>query len=106
MFIPQDLEQVQMLTPPELKQWMQQADKPLLIDVRSPEMHKKDSLGGENIPLEIFGSTINQLDPDQAIVIYCQKGVKSFNAANLLIKADFSCVYSLTGGVESWLRTQ
>ncbi|MRX27997.1 rhodanese-like domain-containing protein [Kangiella sp. HZ709] len=105
MFEPKESEQVQYIEPLELKQWLSQSDKPLLIDVRDANHHLEFNLGGDNISIYEFASQINQLDPDQMVVIYCQVGQKSFNAASLLIQSDFSSVYSLKGGIEAWRKT-
>lgn len=103
-FLSQESEQVQFIEPSELKQWLAQADSPDLIDVRDSEAYQNFNIGGENIPLTEFSSSVNRLDPDQPVVIVCQLGQKSFNAASLLIMADFSSVYSLKGGLEAWNR--
>ncbi len=108
----QESDTVQLINPQQLKQWASQQDAPLVIDVRNGEEHEADkallSFAKaeilKNIPITEFGSHINQLDPDQPIVTICQVGQKSFNAASLLIQADFSCVYSLHGGMEALKR--
>lgn len=105
-FVPNEEESVQFIEPQQLAQWLSQDDLPLLIDVRSQEHHQAFNLGGQHLAIEEFASHINQLDPDEPVVIYCQVGQKSFNAASLLIQSDFSCVYSLKGGIEAWLRQQ
>lgn len=109
----QESETVQLISPEQLKQWASQQDAPLVIDVRNEDEHKTDQLllqfvideSLKNIPITEFGSHINQLDPDQPLVLVCQVGQKSFNAASLLIQADFSCVYSLHGGMEALKRS-
>ena len=108
----QESDTVQLINPQQLKQWASQQDAPLVIDVRNVEEHEVDKAllsfakaeSLKNIPITEFGSHINQLDPDQPIVTICQVGQKSFNAASLLIQADFSCVYSLHGGMEALKR--
>ncbi len=113
----QESEEVQLISPQDLRQWVSQSDAPLLIDVRDKSNHVADkeqlvSLSisqkaeVENIPITEFGSHINQLDPDQPLVLVCQVGQKSFNAASLLIQADFACVYSLHGGMEALKRSE
>lgn len=103
-FIPKEEAVVQFIEPSEMAQWLKQNNSPRIIDVREKDKHQEFNLGGENISILKFASHINDLDPDEPIVIYCQIGQKSFNAASLLIQADFSCVYSLKGGVVAWHR--
>ncbi|WP_417445509.1 rhodanese-like domain-containing protein [Kangiella sp.] len=111
----QESEAVQLISPQDLKQWSSQSDAPLLIDVRDESDYGADqellaSLSQEsriqNIPITEFASHINQLDPDQPLVLVCQVGQKSFNAASLLIQADFSSVYSVHGGIEAVKRVE
>ncbi|NVJ68570.1 MAG: rhodanese-like domain-containing protein [Gammaproteobacteria bacterium] len=102
--MPQESEAVQFIDPQELALWLTQDNVPLLVDVREEDKHQAFNLGGDNISVLEFASHINQLDPDEPIVLYCQVGQKSFNAATLLIQSDFSCVYSLKGGIEGWNR--
>lgn len=111
----QDSEAVQLISPQDLKQWGSQSDAPLLVDVRDESDYGADqellaSLSQEsriqNIPITEFASHINQLDPDQPLVLVCQVGQKSFNAASLLIQADFSSVYSVHGGIEAVKRAE
>lgn len=114
LFEAQESDSVQLLNPQDLEQWASQQDAPLLIDVRDANDYEKDKAllaifcqkaEIQNIPITEFGSHINQLDPDQPLVLVCQVGQKSFNAATLLIQADFSSVYSLHGGIEALKRT-
>ncbi|NVK22048.1 MAG: rhodanese-like domain-containing protein [Kangiellaceae bacterium] len=104
IFSAKESEQVQFIYPAELTLWLSQNEKPILIDVRNREDHLQSNLGGINIPITEFASAINHLDPDEPVVVYCQVGQKSFNAASLLVQADFSCVYSLQGGIAAWHR--
>lgn len=109
----QESEEVQLISPEDLRQWASQQEVPLLLDARNVEEHEADKSLLQfakadivrNIPITEFASHINQLDPDQPIVTICQVGQKSFNAASLLIQADFSCVYSLHGGMEALKRS-
>lgn len=105
MFRYEESEVVQLISAEELKQWMSQEDAPLLIDVRHPEQHQASNISGKNIPVDRFSDAINQLDPDRPVVLYCQIGQKSFNAASRLIASDFLYVYSLHGGIEAWKRS-
>ncbi|WP_223669895.1 rhodanese-like domain-containing protein [Kangiella shandongensis] len=107
-FIPQEQDKVQFIEATDLAQWLTQPDAPLVIDVSGEEeafepiaIKAKESL---SLPIAEFASFINEWDPDEAVVVVCQLGQKSFNAAHRLIESDFSCVYSLHGGFEAWRR--
>lgn len=110
-----EAEEVQLISPKELIQWAGQKDAPLVIDVRDESEYNADKrlltllsqeVAVQNIPITEFASHINQLDPDQPLVLICQVGQKSFNAGTLLIQADFSSVYSVHGGIEAVKRAE
>lgn len=108
-FVPQEQDSVQFIEATDLAQWLTQADAPLVIDV-SGEEEAFEPIAAKapqrlSLPIAEFASYINQWDPDEAVVVVCQLGQKSFNAAHRLIESDFSCVYSLHGGFEAWRRT-
>jgi rhodanese-related sulfurtransferase len=103
-----EAEQVQFIEPEQLKRWLSQDDAPLVINVSGDDNALEDcSMKAQNsmsIPITEFASLINELDPDEPIVVVCQLGQKSFNAAQRLIESDYSCVFSLHGGFEAWKR--
>ncbi|MDO4563564.1 MAG: LamG-like jellyroll fold domain-containing protein [Clostridia bacterium] len=72
----------------------------VLVDVRSFEEyekgHIKDSIC---IPLEQLSNNPYAVSPDKnaAVILYCQRGYKSMSAAQLLIAAGYSKVYTVLG---------
>ncbi len=77
----------------------------VVVDVREPHEyvkgHIKDAI---NIPLGKFDEQLSTLEPykDKDILIVCQTGTRSAPACKSLIKAGFTKVYNLTGGMQSW----
>ena len=74
----------------------------ILLDVRKPfEYAEKHINGAINIPLEQLKSNINTFFPDknQEIIVYCQSGSRSRNAALYLSCKGYTNVYDL-GGME------
>ncbi len=77
----------------------------VVVDVREPHEfvkgHIKDAI---NIPLGKFDEQLPTLKPyqDKDILIVCQTGARSAPACKSLIKAGFTKVYNLTGGMQSW----
>ena len=80
---------------------------PLLIDVRSP----KEFAGGyghlpnaRSIPVLELESHFEELEPykDKEIVTMCPGGGMSLVAVDILEKAGFKDVKSLTGGTDLW----
>lgn len=81
--------------------YMQQ-QQPLLIDVRSAQEHRAGNLGGINIPLTRLADEMGHLsDGDQrSVLLYCQTGKRSAQAAALLRERGLENVLSLAGGLQ------
>ena len=76
-----------------------------LVDVRTEEEFARGALpGAKNISVTslAFGVDILQLDKDQPVMIYCQKGGRSARAAVIMKTLGFSKIYELEGGYSSW----
>lgn len=77
----------------------------ILLDVRTPP---EIALGKIGDALEIdvkspeFESSINQLDPNKVVLIYCRSGKRSMRAAKLLEQKGFKKIYNLDGGFLKW----
>lgn len=77
----------------------------ILLDVRTPQ---ETALGKIDDALEIdfkgqeFESSINQLDPNKVVLIYCRSGKRSTKAAKLLEQKGFKKIYNLDGGFLKW----
>ncbi len=85
----------------ELKQMMIDLPGLQLVDVRETEEHFITNIGGINIPLSGFASSIGQLDPENIVVLYCASGVRSNKAATLLLQAGFTRVFNLSQGINA-----
>lgn len=107
-FLFEDSDTVQFIEPAQLQQWLSQENAPLIINVTGEDSALEASSLVANNTLSVaiteFASVINELDPDEPTVVVCQLGQKSFNAAQRLIESDYSCVFSLHGGLEAWKR--
>jgi rhodanese-related sulfurtransferase len=77
----------------------------VVVDVREPHEYVKGHIRDAiNIPLGKFDEQLASLTPykDKDILIVCQTGTRSTPACKSLIKAGFTKVYNLTGGMQSW----
>lgn len=78
-----------------------------LVDVRGPEERAIAAVPGAlAIPLEDFrsGAALSVLPADGAVVLHCKSGVRSAEAARILLDAGRRDVRSLAGGVLAWVR--
>ena len=91
---------VQAVDAPTLKQWLDQ-QAVVLLDVREAAEH-----AGEKIPGAIHAalSTFHpqQLPQDRKVVLHCQSGRRSAQAAQKLLDAGFSDAIHLEGGLLAW----
>jgi len=74
------------------------------IDVRTPQEYKANHRKPfKNIPLSNLRSHAGKLDKDREVVVICQSGMRSMQAAKLLKKQGFENVYNVKGGMNSWV---
>ncbi|PID21046.1 rhodanese [Sporosarcina sp. P3] len=74
-----------------------------LIDVRSPaEYTARHIKEFKNIPLNVLSNKMGTLKKDQEVIIICQSGMRSSNAAGQLKKAGFMNVTNVRGGMSAW----
>lgn len=78
---------------------------PLLLDVR--EQWEFETCHIENsqlVPMNRIPSAMNELDPDQEIVVICHHGIRSRAVAVYLANNDFSRIINLSGGIDAWAK--
>ncbi|MEO8556470.1 MAG: molybdopterin-synthase adenylyltransferase MoeB [Actinomycetota bacterium] len=79
----------------------------LLVDVRGDEERAiAGILGAQTIHLDEFrsGAAVLQIPFERQVVILCKSGVRSEEAARILIRAGHPNVRNLAGGVLAWVR--
>lgn len=73
----------------------------IIIDVRtSDEFNTGHISNAVNIPLDQI-ETIGY-DKDSTIIVYCQSGMRSKEAANKLVNMGYTSLYNLDGGLINW----
>jgi len=78
---------------------------PLILDVREPfewDICNLEPQGARLIPLQQLPQRLDELDPQQEIVVVCHTGVRSAYAARFLEEAGFARVINLEGGMQGW----
>nr|WP_042458328.1 rhodanese-like domain-containing protein [Neobacillus dielmonensis] len=77
--------------------------KAQLIDVREPnEFEGGHILGARNIPISQLKMRMKELRPDLPVYLYCQSGMRSARAAQLLHKNGYKDLTQLEGGFKKW----
>jgi monothiol glutaredoxin len=75
-----------------------------LFDVR-PEDERKIASIAHAKPLDGEGQMLlSTLDKNKAIALHCHHGMRSRAAGEQLLRAGFTNVYNLEGGIEAWSR--
>jgi adenylyltransferase/sulfurtransferase len=93
---------VREITPAELKILLARPEPPLLLDVRNPWEAELASIDGSLlIPLPVLPQNIARIPNDRPIAVYCHHGVRSYAAADYLIKSGYDAL-SLAGGIDRW----
>ncbi len=91
------------ITPEELKAKLDAGEKIKILDVREPEEFEICSLKNAClIPLNELPHCLNELNPDEAIVVYCHHGMRSMHVAMMLKNKGYQNVQSLRGGIDAW----
>jgi rhodanese-related sulfurtransferase len=87
----------------ELHKRILNGEHPFLLDVR--EANEFEYARIENsvlIPLNQIPERLDELDPQQEIVVICHHGIRSRQACMYLANSGFDKVINLTGGIEAW----
>lgn len=85
------------------ERWAREHRDLALIDVRSAEEFAAGHLpGARNIPLDQLPARLVELSSNDEIVVYCQSGVRSAQAIDLLRGRAFKRVEHLTGDFVEW----
>jgi rhodanese-related sulfurtransferase len=94
------------ISPQELKARLDGQAAPLLLDVRQDWETQICRLpNAVHIPIEELEQRVDELDPQDQIVVYCHQGVRSAAVAEYLRSVGFRDVKNLSGGLDLWART-
>lgn len=98
-------QQIQEISPQELKQWLAGGEEITLVDVRERDEFVQGHLPGATfIPRGFLELQIEQHQPDRTkpVVVYCAGGVRSALAARNLQEMGYTNTISLIGGFNGW----
>lgn len=77
--------------------------KAQLIDVREPnEFEAGHILGARNIPVSQLKTRLKEIRPDKPVYLYCQSGLRSGRAAQMLYKKGYRQLFHLQKGFKYW----
>ncbi|ARU60323.1 sulfurtransferase [Tumebacillus avium] len=91
------------LTPQDVQDRLNQKNQHIFVDVREVHEYKQGHIKGfQNIPLSQLKARLDELPKDKSIVLTCQSGMRSRQAAKLLKKQGCSQLAHLKTGVIGW----
>ena len=74
-----------------------------ILDVREPSEWTQVHIPGATlIPLGQLPNRLNEVPNDREVVVVCHSGNRSATGRDILLKANFSKVTSMAGGMTQW----
>lgn len=90
------------ITAQELKAMIEQKEKVVLIDVRTPQEHNEAHIPGSTLmPLDTLEG-VKALPEGGRHIIYCRSGRRSLKAIEILSAKGFKGLTNLDGGIIAW----
>ncbi len=90
------------ITAKELADKLERKEAIKVIDVREEiEVAAGTIPGAIHMPLSLFATEANQLDPKSSYALICQSGGRSGMACRMLEQYDFD-VCNVSDGIEAW----
>lgn len=87
----------------DFKNEMDKPVRPLVIDVREPNEFTGGYIAGaRNIPLSQLSGRLSEISKDHEVLLYCRSGMRSKNAARILLKNGYQGLAHLQGGLSAW----
>ena len=75
------------------------------LDCREPWEYQTAHIeGAMHIPMQDIPARIQELDPDNHIVVICHHGVRSMNVTAWLRQQGYEKSQSVAGGIDRWSR--
>jgi adenylyltransferase/sulfurtransferase len=69
-----------------------------------PEIADLPDWGQKLIPLRELPDRLDELDPQEPLVLYCRSGARSGFATQFLLEQGFEQVWNLKGGMLGWKK--
>lgn len=86
-----------------LRKRIEQGSAPVIVDVReSDEWDAGHISQARHIPLFELPQRVEELDPEEEIVLVCKSGYRSLRAGLFLKQRGFERVWNLDGGMDAW----
>ncbi len=92
------------IQPEAVKELQDQSDV-VLLDVREPWERETSRIEPSlHIPMGDIPGRVQELDPDDRVIVYCHHGVRSMSVTAWLRQQGFEHAQSMAGGIDRWSR--
>jgi rhodanese-related sulfurtransferase len=93
------------IQPEEVKRLRDAGEDLVFLDCREPWEYQAAHIDGtKHIPMQDIPARIQELDPDEHIVVICHHGVRSMNVTAWLRQQGYEKAQSVSGGIDRWSR--
>jgi len=76
----------------------------IFLDVRTAEEYADGHVDGSLlIPVQELEGRLNEVPKEKRVYVYCRSGKRSVAASNVLVKAGFSNIENIEGGINAWI---
>ena len=92
------------LTPTEVAAVIERGDEVFLVDIREPRpFHAGHLPEAISLPAGDFAERYQrEVNPDDPVILICEKGLNSIAAAQFLLSQGFTDVATMKGGMVAW----
>ena len=94
------------ITPEEVVRLRNAGEAFTFLDCREPWEYQVAHIEEtKHIPMQDIPARIQELDPEEHIVVICHRGVRSMNVTAWLRQQGFEKAQSVAGGIDRWSKT-
>jgi sulfur-carrier protein adenylyltransferase/sulfurtransferase len=91
------------LTPDEVLARLAAAEPPRIVDVRTPmEYAGRHIPGAVLIPIDELAARVQELDPEEELVVVCEHGIRSAAAVEYLTRLGYEQCANMRQGMCAW----
>ncbi len=91
------------LTPEQVLARLGEPEPPRVVDVRTPQEYAGRHIPGATlIPIDEFAARVQELDPEEELIVVCEHGVRSAAALSYLAQLGFARCANMRYGMSAW----
>ncbi|MFE8700197.1 rhodanese-like domain-containing protein [Cytobacillus sp. FJAT-54145] len=95
---------IEQITTSQLEEKMiNPSEKQVFVDVREIEEYEAGHIEGMiNIPLSKIETTLEYVQKDSEVILFCRSGNRSMQAAQALQDMGYKNIVNVEGGIQAW----